>query len=208
MKKSLIILLAFMLTSPAFASDTKITALTAMTALTSDDLLLAVDDPLGTPITKKITATNAASSLMAIGAANPTSAIAAGTVYTLTATPAKVAFGTTSPSIVIPSAGTWLLFANAQTNLVGATYAAPNAVTYKIRRTNETAADVADSSRNSFIPIITTVTDSGPAVVLGPIIYTTVNADDALELWGSVTGTPSAGSVTVSAGSIIAIRIK
>src|SRR5436189_2771230 len=39
--------------------DTKITGLTATTTLTDDDLLVVVDSPGGTPVTKKITAVNA-----------------------------------------------------------------------------------------------------------------------------------------------------
>ena len=36
-------------------ADAKITALTALTAITDDDLLVVVDDPTGTPVTKKAT---------------------------------------------------------------------------------------------------------------------------------------------------------
>ena len=36
-------------------ADKKVTALTALTAASNNDILLIVDDPLGTPISKKIT---------------------------------------------------------------------------------------------------------------------------------------------------------
>lgn len=39
-------------------ADKKITELTALTTLSNDDLLVVVDDPSGTPVTKKITASN------------------------------------------------------------------------------------------------------------------------------------------------------
>lgn len=39
-------------------ADSKITALTALTDASSDDLLPIVDDPAGTPVTKKITVAN------------------------------------------------------------------------------------------------------------------------------------------------------
>ena len=38
-------------------ADAKLTALTALTTLTGDDLLYAVDDPAGTPVSRKVTAT-------------------------------------------------------------------------------------------------------------------------------------------------------
>lgn len=40
-------------------ADSKITALTALTSTTDDDLFVIVDDPAGTPVTKKITVANA-----------------------------------------------------------------------------------------------------------------------------------------------------
>lgn len=46
-------------------ADTKITALTAVTSLTDDDLFVVVDDPAGTPATKKITKANAIGALAA-----------------------------------------------------------------------------------------------------------------------------------------------
>lgn len=45
---------------------TKLSALTAATALTSDDLLLTTDDPSGTPTSKKITWSNVVASLAAL----------------------------------------------------------------------------------------------------------------------------------------------
>ena len=53
-------------------ADAKITALTELTSVDSADLLAIVDDPSGTPITKKITKANLVNSI-------PTSAITSGT---------------------------------------------------------------------------------------------------------------------------------
>jgi hypothetical protein len=41
-------------------ADKKVTALDALTTVTADDLLLIVDDPSGTPTSKKVTAANLA----------------------------------------------------------------------------------------------------------------------------------------------------
>lgn len=51
-------------------ADKKITALTALASLTDDDLFVVVDDPSGTPTTKKITAANVKSGLAPL--ASPT----------------------------------------------------------------------------------------------------------------------------------------
>ena len=48
-------------------ADKKITQLDALTSVTSDDLFLVVDDPSGTPTSKKVTAANVAASIAAIG---------------------------------------------------------------------------------------------------------------------------------------------
>ena len=57
MKKILALLLfAGLLIAPMImAQDAKLTALPALTTPTSDDLLYAVDDPAGTPVSKKLT---------------------------------------------------------------------------------------------------------------------------------------------------------
>jgi hypothetical protein len=39
-------------------ADKKITQLTALTTVSADDVLLIVDDPAGTPTSKKVTAEN------------------------------------------------------------------------------------------------------------------------------------------------------
>ena len=48
-------------------ADKKITQLDAVTSVTSDDLFLIVDDPAGTPTSKKVTAANVAASIAVIG---------------------------------------------------------------------------------------------------------------------------------------------
>lgn len=48
-------------------ADKKITQLDAVTSVTSDDLFLIVDDPTGTPTSKKVTAANVAASIALIG---------------------------------------------------------------------------------------------------------------------------------------------
>lgn len=73
-------------------ADTKLTALSAITSLSADDLLYAVDDPGGSPASSKITALNALSMLFGLGMVSISGAATAtigrmhyctGTSYTL-----------------------------------------------------------------------------------------------------------------------------
>lgn len=60
MKKRYFIILSLflLLLSTAYAAEVKVSALTEATMVTSDDLLMLVDDPSGTPASKKISITN------------------------------------------------------------------------------------------------------------------------------------------------------
>ena len=58
MKKILILFILAMVSNSAFAADTKLTALSADATPTTDDLLYTVDDPGGTPASKKATIAN------------------------------------------------------------------------------------------------------------------------------------------------------
>lgn len=129
--------------------------------------------------------------------------IASGTAYTLTASNADVAFGTTSPNITLGAAGTYLVTATIQTSLVGATYAAAQKVTYNARRTNNTPADLSGTtfSGPTSTVAITTVTDAGPTITLS-FTYNTANTNDIIGLRGVLSATPSVGSVTCSAATI------
>ena len=133
------------------------------------------------------------------------SVYASGTAYTVTATPALVDFGTTDPSITITSPGTWLILARLRYDLNAATFAA-RTVTSLLRRTNNTAADLTNSSTAWLTGTTTTVT-STQFQAIPPILYQTSNSNDTIQLWGSVSVLPSAGTLTVTEASIVAIKI-
>lgn len=135
------------------------------------------------------------------------SAYSAGTVYTLTATPAAVDFGTTDPVITLTQPGTWMIFGRAKVDYVGSTFAAVRAVTIKLRRTNNTAADLTSGTVVQSTNIITTLTYTMGEFVIPPIVYTTTNADDAITIFSDVAVLPTAGTITVSEASIVAVRI-
>jgi hypothetical protein len=135
-----------------------------------------------------------------------TSSNAAGTAYALTNTPAALDFGTTDPSIVIPQAGTWLILARARLDNNAATFAAVRTATLKLRRTNNTAADLTNGSVALLTQIITALTFSMPTISWWTI-YTTANSDDIIKIFGDISVVPTAGSLDAVEASIIAVRI-
>lgn len=132
---------------------------------------------------------------------------AAGTAYSLTATPAQLNFGTTDPGITITRAGTYLIFARARVDLAGATFAAVKTATMKLRRVNNTAGDLTNASAALLLNIVTTLTGNVGHCVIPPVIYTTTNIDDQIQLFGSVSELPAVGTVDVTEAEIIAIPI-
>lgn len=131
---------------------------------------------------------------------------AAGTAYSLTNTAAAAAFGTTSPSITLDQAGTYLLLASANLLYNAATFAAVRTATLKLRRTNNTPADVTGMTRDIKSSIITALTYSLPNTTLIGT-YTTTNTNDVISLFANVDTVPTAGTLDLVQASIIAIRL-
>ena len=135
------------------------------------------------------------------------SVYAAGTAYQFTNAAALLTFGTTSPSLTITGPGTYLLLARAVLDYNGATFAASRNVTLKLRRTNNTAADLAGSTTVVDTAIVTTVTQTFGSFSLPPVVYTTLNSNDIIQLFGLVDTVPTAGSLDAVEASIIAVRL-
>lgn len=132
---------------------------------------------------------------------------AAGTAYVLTNTAAALDFGTTDPSLVINKAGTYLLLARFNLKYNGATFAAARTVTMKLRRTNNTPADLTGGTTVLTTDIITTKTFTFVAGGLPAVIYTTTNVDDAITIFGDVNTVPTAGSLDAVEANIVAVRL-
>lgn len=148
-----------------------------------------------------------ATALANVLARAPITAYAAGTVYTLTATSALVDFGTTDPTVTLTVPGTYEIYASGVLKYNGATFAANQTVTLKLRRTNNTATDLTNATTTITTRIITTTTDSAGVFVIPTTFYTTTRNNDAISLYGSVSVVPSAGTITVEAASIQARKI-
>ena len=139
---------------------------------------------------------------------NRFAAYGTGTAYTLTATPAAIDFGTTDPSVTITNSGTYFIQAGAAVNWVGATFAANRTVTVKLRRTNNTAADLTSGASAATTPIITTLTETWGQVDPPGVFYTTANNNDVITLFADVSVLPTAGSATISRAWITAQQVK
>lgn len=132
---------------------------------------------------------------------------AAGTVYTLTGTPALVDFGTTDPSIVLDKAGTYSITARAQVKRNNSTHIADHTITFKLRRTNNTAADIANATTTYNDEAHNASNETEPNQILPEVIYTTTNTNDVIELWGSVSSAGTGGTHDVDEASIVAKRL-
>lgn len=134
-------------------------------------------------------------------------AYASGTAYALTTSAALLNFGTTDPSITITSPGKYLIYARVRLDYTGATFAANRTATLKVRRTNNTAADLTGASAAFMTQIITTQTYTAGIIALPVVVYETDNEDDTLQLWGSIDTGPTAGSIDAVQAELVAIRI-
>ena len=132
---------------------------------------------------------------------------AAGTAYALTTTAALLDFGTTDPSLTITQPGTYLLLGRVVLDYNAATFSASRVVTLKFRRTNNTAADLTNGTTTVDTDIITTITSTFGAFSLPPVIYTTSNENDIIQIFGDVAVAPSAGSLDAVAAEIVAVRL-
>lgn len=132
---------------------------------------------------------------------------AAGTAYTLTATAAAAVFGTTSPVIVLDQVGTYRVYGMAVIEYIGATFAANQAVTLTLRRTNNTAANLTSGTIIHTLQIVTTLTGTAAIVNWEAAAYTTANTTDSLTIFADVAVLPSAGRVDLSQSFIKAERL-
>ena len=130
-----------------------------------------------------------------------------GTAYSLTNTAAAIDFGTTDPAIVLNVAGTYLILGQVHLTYTGATVVAETA-TIKVRRTNNTAADLSAVVVLD-LPVSTTLTNTYAIVPIPPFVYTTAAADDAVTLFANVSAALGAGTIDATAigTALVAIRL-
>jgi hypothetical protein len=129
-----------------------------------------------------------------------------GAVYTVTNSSAEVKLNGNSQPVIIDVAGKYLLRAWVKIDLSGATFAATRTLTIKLRRLNNTAADVANAVLTFTVPITTTLSETLAFIDLPGVQYTGT-ATDQIAMFADINIVPSAGSIVISAGGITAMRI-
>lgn len=126
-----------------------------------------------------------------------------GTAYSLTTTAAQVTVNGTDAKLTVPGTGQWLLRGRVNLKYNGATFAANRTVTIKLRRTNNTAADVTNATCTVITGVVTTITETFMVVEIPESYYTTVNTDDEIAVYASIDTLPSAGSLDITEASIV-----
>lgn len=129
-----------------------------------------------------------------------------GTAYTLTATPAAINMGTDDPQITITQAGTYKVSMGVEWTHDSESGLLREAL-FTLRRTNNTAADLANGSiRDSISGSTATPTTTFSSVYWEAESYVTANTDDVLTIFGSV-DTTGGGDSTVTKAFIKAERV-
>lgn len=212
------------LTLPAVGSD--VTANVVNSAWMAIGATIVMDGPAHFEVVSKPNATSAlvtflgasgdlASGIIASGATvsaagvwglpAPLTVYGAGTAYVLTTTYAAIDLGTTDPTRVITTPGTYLIFCRLVIAAAAASIVAETA-SFKLYRTTPAAGDVANTEMTYDLPVMTTLTHTIGVVELQPVVYTTANSTDSLSLYGKVSADPT-GDITVTEASIVAVRL-
>lgn len=111
-----------------------------------------------------------------------------------------------SSTITLAATQTYLLFATARFGYVGATFPANQTLTVKIRRTNNSAADITNAVSVQVLAIVTTIT-YGIAEISIPLVSYSATATDILQIYASLSATPSAGNVQAVECSLVAMPV-
>lgn len=133
------------------------------------------------------------------------------TAQSLTSSSAALNLGTGSAVMkdtLRSGLSTYLIRSQVVLKYNAATFAANRTVTLKLRRINKTATDLANSTITLTTDITTTVTGTFMVVNLPDVIYTAISgASDIIQIFGGLDTAPTAGSLDVTQGYIMATKI-
>lgn len=144
------------------------------------------------------------------GVIAPISFYASGSAYSVATTTthpdANVAIGGVNTAITITTPGTWLIFARARYDgSANPTFSASNLTATRLRRTNNTAADLVPTV--GFLSPAAGFSSASTYAIekLAPIIYVTANNNDVIELWALSAAVTTNGTLTAVEAEIVAI---
>jgi len=115
--------------------------------------------------------------------------------------------GSLDPSLTLASPGTYLIFCNAQLFYNAATFTKPQTCQLYLYRTNNKPEVLRNATTTVPLRILTEITDNAGAAIIPPILYTTLNADDKIALYGVLSAPACAGLFQATEASIVAIRL-
>jgi hypothetical protein len=105
--------------------------------------------------------------------------------HTFSETPEALQFNAVNQSLVINATGKWLLLAKVRVDYSWATYSEDNKIlNLKLRRTNNSAADIADTTVAIKLRDVSTAYFTAQVVDLPQVVYNTTNTTDALSIYG------------------------
>jgi hypothetical protein len=125
----------------------------------------------------------------------------------LTGSNPNVQVGTVTKTLAASAGKTYLLFARCRFDYVGATFAATQIINFKLRRTNNTAADISSAVGNMQTAIITTLSYTAGQIVIVAIPYTTAGVSDVIIPCATIDVLPSAGSVEAVECSLTVVEL-
>lgn len=127
--------------------------------------------------------------------------------YTVTATSAGVTYAFPDSAFInLNAVGTYALGGMVKVDLVGATFAANQTITVKLRQTSGTPADVPQAISTFTVPVVTTATQTLGFIPIPTVIFSSAG-NETIQIFVDVSVLPSAGSVKITQSSILAIRL-
>jgi hypothetical protein len=131
------------------------------------------------------------------------SVISSGSALTQVITAAALQVG--AIAVVIPATGSWELRGQVSIEMLGVTFAASRTITAKIRNVTQ-ASDLVSGILTTQIQ--TTANFPTHNLLIPPLLYAGASAADSLQLFISIDVINTAGTLSVSAGSLEAIPLR
>jgi hypothetical protein len=138
-------------------------------------------------------------------------AYSSGAVYTLTGTPALLAFGGNKPTITLPTKGVWVIMGLVvyDGTFGGATAGQDATITTLLQRTNNSPGAVGNSSiaQNLYYYNSTILNFSDTVCTIPMFIYTTSTSGDIIQIWAAQVSTSGSVFTNAKQASLVAFQI-